>query len=109
MVLATATRRRGSGAATGAEGGAITNFSLQAAVPKYAKLRLDPASGATLEAGGGGGSGGNRVITQKLHLKNSAHGSKPLALRLRVSWTPPPGAGEPRLEMVEVKDLPATL
>ena len=96
VVLATATRK-----GAGSESGAITNFSLQAAVPKYARLRLDPATGATLEAGG--------EITQRLRLTNTAHGAKPLALRLRVAWTPPPGAAEPRLEMVEVKDLPATL
>ena len=106
VVVATATR------APGAEGGALTNFGLQAAVPKYAKLRLDPATGTSLEAGGAGGGGGSpgkdaAVITQRLHLTNTAHGSKPLALRLLVSWTTP--GGEPRLEMIEVKDLPATL
>lgn len=83
----------------------MTNFGIQAAVPKYAKLRLDPATGTVLD---GGDSFGKNVITQRLYLTNTAHGSKPLALRLRVSWTPP-GASEPRLEMVEVKDLPETL
>jgi len=98
LVLATATR------AAGSDGGALTGFSLQAAVPKYAKLRLDPATGTTLDA-----LGGNSQITQRLHLTNTAHGSKPLALRLRVAWTPGEEGGEPRLEMVEVKDLPTTL
>ena len=99
VVVATARR------STGSSEGVLTNFGIQAAVPKYAKLRLDPATGTVLD---GGDSFGKNVITQRLYLTNTAHGSKPLALRLRVSWTPP-GASEPRLEMVEVKDLPETL
>ena len=79
--------------------GVATAVSLQAAVPKYAKLRLEPASGDVAAPG--------VPVAQALHVSNGARGDKPLALRLRVAWTPPGGAA--RVEMVEVKGLPASL
>jgi len=49
------------------------------------------------------GAGG---VTQRLHLTNSQHGAKPVALRLRVSYTL---GGAPAVHQVEVKNLPAGL
>jgi len=45
-------------------------------------------------------------VTQRLHLTNSQHGAKPVALRLRVSYTL---GGAPAVHQVEVKNLPAGL
>ena len=78
---------------------ALDAVSLQAAVPKYARLRLDPPSGGAVAPG--------LVVTQAMHLTNTAHGAKPLALRLRVAYTP--AGGEPVVETVEVKGLPPGL
>ena len=65
------------------------------------QLKLDPASGSQLPAAAAGS------VTQDLHIVNSAHGQKPLALRLRISYTR--GDGTPCVEQVEVKNLPAGL
>jgi AP-1 complex subunit gamma-1 len=72
----------------------------QAAVPKFMTLRLEAASGTVLPPHGAGG------VTQRLHLTNSQHGAKPVALRLRVSYTL---GGAPAVHQVEVKNLPAGL
>ncbi|KAK9904228.1 hypothetical protein WJX75_007294 [Coccomyxa subellipsoidea] len=78
----------------------VTGFSLQAAVPKFMQLKLDPASGATLAPMGAGNA------TQQLHVNNSMHGQKPLVMRLRIAYT----LGlEAKLEQVEVKNFPAGL
>ena len=71
---------------------------LQAAVPKFMQLKLDPASGNALPAGA--------VVTQRLHVNNGQHGVKPLVLRLRIAYT---ADGAARMEQVEVKNLPAGL
>jgi AP-1 complex subunit gamma-1 len=73
---------------------------VQAAVPKFMQLRLEPASGSTLGAGGAG------PVKQRLHVTNTMHGQKPLVLRLRVGYTL---HGVPKVEQVEVKNLPAGL
>ena len=59
----------------------LTNFTMQAAVPKFMQLRLDPASSAVLPASGQGS------ITQKLHILNTMHGTKAMVLRIRLSYT----------------------
>ena len=72
---------------------------MQAAVPKFMQLKLDPASGNTLSAGAAS-------VTQKLRVTNGQHGSKPLMLRLRLSYTVNDKA---TTDQVEVKNLPAGL
>lgn len=78
----------------------LTGVSLQAAVPKYARLALAPASGQDLAPGA-------PPITQTLSITNTAHGAKPLALRLRLGWRA--GGGEEVVEMVQVDGLPEGL
>ncbi|CAL8470618.1 g10160 [Coccomyxa elongata] len=78
----------------------VTGFSLQAAVPKFMQLKLDPASGSTLAPMGAGNA------TQQLHVTNSMHGQKPLVMRLRIAYTL---GTEAKLEQVEVKNFPAGL
>lgn len=61
-------------------------------------LKLEPASGTSLPAGGS--------ISQVLHISNSAHGSKPLAMRLRLAWTQ---GGQPVVQTGEVTNFPPGL
>lgn len=63
------------------------------------QLKLDPASGNTLTAGAS-------PVSQKLHVTNSQHGTKPLMLRLRLSYIID---GKTITDQVEVKNLPAGL
>ena len=56
----------------------LKGFTLRAAVPKTASLALAPASASDVLA--------NAKITQILNVANPAHQTKPLAMRLQVSW-----------------------
>lgn len=78
-------------------GSPVTGFTLQAAVPKFMQLKLDPASSGTLAAGGG-------VATQTLHVTNSMHGQKPLVMRLRISYSV--GGAPAVVEQCEVNNFP---
>lgn len=73
----------------------------QAAVPKYITLKLEPASGTTVPAAGAGG------VQQRIWLTNTLQGSKPLAIRLRVSFTD--GAGQQVVDQTTVDNLPEGL
>jgi len=77
----------------------IDALTLQVAVPKFMQLRLDPASGNALPPVGA-------PVTQGIHLTNTMHGQKPIALRLRIAYTV---AGQPKVEMAEVSGLPLSL
>eukprot|EP00878_Enallax_costatus_P018020 GHUV01018946.1.p1 GENE.GHUV01018946.1~~GHUV01018946.1.p1 ORF type:complete len:448 (+),score=223.83 GHUV01018946.1:2050-3393(+) len=76
----------------------ISDFNLQAAVPKYMQLRLEPASGTALPALGAGS------VTQALHITNTMHGQKPLVMRLRLNFS---RDGQPVVQQVEVNNFPA--
>lgn len=79
---------------------AVEDFALQAAVPKYMQLRMEPASSSLLPARGAG------VAVQSLFLLNSLHGQKGVAMRLRVAYR----RGEEQVaEQVEVAGLPTGL
>jgi AP-1 complex subunit gamma-1 len=83
----------------------VSSLALQAAVPKYLTLKLEPASGTSLPANNPGAT-----ITQRMHVTNASQGSKPLALRLRIVLAR--AAGEaPTTEVVELgaDRLPAGL
>ncbi len=69
-------------------------------MPKFMQLRLDPASGNTLDAHG------SSSATQNLHVTNTMHGQKPLVMRLRIAYT---HNGAAKLEQAEVKNFPAGL
>lgn len=69
-------------------------------MPKFMQLRLEPATSSTLGANSTDG------VTQKLHIKNSMHGQKPLVMRLRVGYT---SDGANKVEQAEVKNFPAGL
>ncbi|KAG5001721.1 hypothetical protein JHK87_022793 [Glycine soja] len=57
-----------------------TEFTFQAAVPKFLQLNLDPASGNTLPASGKGS------VTQNMKVTNSQHGKKSLVMRIKIAY-----------------------
>jgi AP-1 complex subunit gamma-1 len=59
----------------------VLNFQLQAAVPKYIKIQLDPASASTIPPNNSG------KVTQLIKLANSAHGEKPILMKLKVEYS----------------------
>lgn len=73
---------------------------VQAAVPKFMQLKLQPASGNMLPANAAG------TVTQRLTVTNTQHGQKGLAMRLRIAYNL---AGVNRLEQSEVKNFPQGL
>jgi AP-1 complex subunit gamma-1 len=75
----------------------VTNFTLQAAVPKFMQVKLEPASSSTLPAGGAGSA------TQAIRVKNSMHGQKTLVMRLRISFS---RGGQQVVEQAEVNGFP---
>ncbi|KAL6763207.1 adaptin N terminal region-domain-containing protein [Haematococcus lacustris] len=77
----------------------LTDFSLQAAVPKYIQLKLEPASGTIVAPGAGG------EVRQRIYLKNGQQGVKPLAIRLRIGYTPESSA--PVQEAAELSSFPS--
>jgi len=73
----------------------VSNFVVQCAVPKYIQLRMEPATGNALPAGGSGN------VAQKINLSNSLEGQKPLMMRLKVDYRTQAGAQVS--DIVEVK------
>eukprot|EP00899_Mesostigma_viride_P002184 jgi/Mesvir1/11967/Mv00286-RA.1 len=78
----------------------LTEYSFQAAVPKFMQLRLDPASGTVVPPNNIGN------ITQTMHITNTMHGQKPLVMRLRIQYKV---NGVPVLEQGEVNTFPPGL
>ncbi len=74
----------------------VSGFTLQAAVPKFMQLKLDPASGNMLPPNG--------TVTQSLHVTNSMHGQKPLVMRLRIGYSV--GGAPQVVEQCEVNNFP---
>lgn len=70
----------------------ISNFVMQVAVPKYITLQLDAASGNDLPPGSSG------TVTQVMKLANSAHGERPILLKIKVDYTTPFG---PQSDLVD--------
>jgi AP-1 complex subunit gamma-1 len=86
---------------TNTSGAPVTEFVLQAAVPKFMQLRLAPASGTTLTAGG------TDTVSQAIQLNNTMHGQKAIIMRLRITYKR--ADGEAVLEQAEVKNFPSGL
>jgi hypothetical protein len=76
----------------------MAHFVCQAAVPKFMKLTLLPASGDALPARGA-------PVTQLIRLDNSQQGAKAIALRLKLLWDGAPGGGI----TTDVRDFPVGL
>ena len=60
----------------------MMNFSLQAAVPKFMQLKLEPASAQFVPASGSGAP-----TTQVLTVTNTMHGQKPLVMKLKIGYS----------------------
>lgn len=73
----------------------LTEVSLQAAVPKYMTLKLEPATGTALKP--------NATITQSMRVTNSMYGQKKLAMRLRLICMK---EGQQMIEQAEVSNFP---
>ena len=58
----------------------FSDFVLQAAVPKYMKLEMQPPSSTSLSAY----SNGN--VTQEIRINNTLHGEKPVMLKLKIVY-----------------------
>ena len=58
----------------------LSDYVLQVAVPKFIQLRIDPASGNAVPANSSG------MVTQVLHIVNTMHGQKPVAVKLRATF-----------------------
>lgn len=76
----------------------IDGFNLQAAVPKFMQIKLEPASSSTIPAQSLGS------ITQTLHLVNSMDGQKPLVVRLRLTYN---ARGKQQVHVAEVNSFPS--
>jgi AP-1 complex subunit gamma-1 len=66
---------------TNASAAPVTDFLLQAAVPKFMTLSMGPASGASMPPGNAG-----PPLTQAISVSNSQYGVKPLVMRLKISY-----------------------
>lgn len=76
----------------------VTDFLLQAAVPKFMTLTMGPATGTALPPGNSG------AVTQTITVNNTQYGAKPLVMRLKISYTQ---GGVPMNEEVTVNTFPA--
>lgn len=72
---------------------------VQAAVPKYLQLQLEPASGSVLSGLGGS-------IRQSMRVTNSMAGTKGVVMRLRLNYSK---GGQPVVQQVEVSNFPPGL
>jgi AP-1 complex subunit gamma-1 len=75
----------------------VTDFLLQAAVPKFMTLALGAATGSALPPNGAG------VVTQAITVSNSQYGVKPLVMRLKISYAQ---GGVPVNEELTVNQFP---
>jgi len=75
----------------------MDNLLFQAAVPKYLKLEMLPASSTTIPANSQG------ATTQEIRITNSAQGEKPIMLKLKLGYSQKGSTVE---EMVQVSSFP---
>jgi hypothetical protein len=75
----------------------LRKFICQAAVPKFMKLSLIPASGDEVGIG--------KDVVQVIKVENSQHGVKPIALRLKLIW----GEGGEFSETTDIRGFPNSL
>jgi len=76
----------------------IEGMSFQAAVPKYLKLEMLPASSTTIPAGS------NAAVTQEIKVTNTMQGEKNIMLKLKINYKV---NGSPIEELVQVSSFPA--
>lgn len=86
-----------TGQYTNASPAPVTDFLLQAAVPKFMTLTMGAATGGVLPPGNSG------AVTQTITVNNTQYGQKPLVMRLKISYTQ---GGVPMNEEVTVNTFP---
>lgn len=77
----------------------LEGLSFQAAVPKYLKLEMSPASSSSIPPKSNG------EVTQDIKLINSMQGQKPIMLKIKIGYSQ---AGIPVEEMAQVSSFPPT-
>ncbi|CAM9198698.1 unnamed protein product [Phaeothamnion confervicola] len=82
----------------------VTDLHFQAAVPKYLRLEMLPASGTRLPAAGAAGAPLTGVVEQRVRVVNTVQGQKGIMLKLKIEWRL---RGEPVTELVQVSNFPA--
>jgi len=75
----------------------VSDFLLQGAVPKYISLRMEQASGNVLEPHA------TNTVQQKIHLVNSMRGTKPIVMKIRISYRK---NGQEHVEQATVQGFP---
>lgn len=78
---------------------AMTNFVFEAAVPKYLRLAMQPASSTVLNPM-------SSDVTQSMNIVNSSNGERPLLMKLRIGYCV---NGEQLQETAQVGNFPAGL
>jgi AP-1 complex subunit gamma-1 len=78
----------------------VNNFVLQAAVPKYITLALNPASATLLPPNN------MSKVTQTMQVQNTQQGQKPLLMKLRLEYSL---NGQQKEQMVNVANFPSTM
>jgi len=74
----------------------LTNFVFEAAVPKYVRLTMQPATGQIIPPG-------TNLVTQTMSCFNSSGGEKGLLMKLRIAYVM---NGAPVQEMAQVGNFP---
>mmetsp|Transcript_145548 Transcript_145548/g.362953 ORF Transcript_145548/g.362953 Transcript_145548/m.362953 type:complete len:838 (-) Transcript_145548:453-2966(-) len=75
----------------------MTNFVFEAAVPKFVRLQMQPATGQVLPPH-------VEAVTQSMSVVNTTNGEKPLLMKLRIGYVV---NGQPVQEMGQVGNFPA--
>lgn len=78
----------------------MSNFIFEAAVPKYLRLTMQPATSTVLEPHNNGNA------SQTLSIVNSTNGERPIILKVRIGYVV---NGAAIAEMAQVGNLPAGL
>lgn len=84
------------GTFTNASSSEMANWEFQVAVPKYMKIKMEPASTNAIPANGG-------EVKQRMILKNQMHGTKKIRLRIRLSYVT---NGKVITEQTQIDSLP---
>ncbi|KAF4713594.1 hypothetical protein FOZ63_025493, partial [Perkinsus olseni] len=73
----------------------LTDFILEAAVPKYLRLTLEPATSPTVQP--------DATVTQKLTVTQTTEPAKPIMMKLRIRYV---SDGVPMEELTTVNNIP---
>ena len=86
-----------------ATGAPIENLQMQCAVPKYIQLQMNPPTGSMVPPGSSG------AVTQQLNIINTMRGTKPVMMKLKISFVANGGQQVNELASVGASTFPAGL